>query len=340
MQLEMANLGGDTLRSWANLIELQNRRRLSRSVGLSPAWVRTTVPQVVPYPSKAVLVAADGELRAAGLASLELNRSEGTAYFEAVTGRVSALAVANDDDIDLVALETLIKSLVKAWTTMGATGAKIYWPIRDGAVGKIFARHGLYIDAYVGRRSTTQVAEASPPTNVILRPARLADVEAAADISLQVVDAHIPSSPFARRVPGLEEAFQERFMAYLAEPDPGSRPFFLAAEAANSVVGLAECRIGHPGCQCGLPVGYIDSLGVVQASRSRGVGAALAEYAHKSLRDRGASEVHLLVSHYNVGARMFWRRLGYTSALCLFQSHWLTDTNVPPNASDEFDERL
>jgi ribosomal protein S18 acetylase RimI-like enzyme len=177
------------------------------------------------------------------------------------------------------------------------------------------------------------------PVSLVLRDALPSDVDRAYDLSLQVIDAHIPASPFARRASGLRKGFEERFIAATSETDggfrPGTAPFFLVAELDGQIAGLAECQMINADRSLDpvyppTTVGYIESLGIEVELRTRGLGSALANHAHTALRDRGAVQSYLLVSHYNLGARAFWRKLGYTPVWGLYQSHWLgANENAP-----------
>ena len=59
------------------------------------------------------------------------------------------------------------------------------------------------------------------------------------------------------------------------------------------------------------PAGHIITLDVAPAVRRRGVGSALVEAAHESMKRAGVREVELETSTTNATAIAFWKRHGY-----------------------------
>ena len=79
----------------------------------------------------------------------------------------------------------------------------------------------------------------------------------------------------------------------------------LVAEFDGEVAGYVAAELQPDGG------GYIDYLGTADASRRKGVAAALVRASVAELRDRGAGDVHLTVREDNDGARALYSMLGF-----------------------------
>ena len=91
----------------------------------------------------------------------------------------------------------------------------------------------------------------------------------------------------------------------------------VVAEEAGRVVGFVWVRLHRaPPLPVFRPRRYaeIDTLGVTEAARRRGVGQALVERAHGWAREQGVTEVQIVVWEFNAGAIALYEKLGYTPA--------------------------
>lgn len=95
--------------------------------------------------------------------------------------------------------------------------------------------------------------------------------------------------------------------------DGGAGAFFIA-EHGSEVVGIATVRLlATRGVSFLLPRtwGQVDTLGVAEAWRGRGIGRRLMEAAERWSRQRGATEVQLSVWDFNKDALAFYEATGY-----------------------------
>jgi ribosomal protein S18 acetylase RimI-like enzyme len=85
----------------------------------------------------------------------------------------------------------------------------------------------------------------------------------------------------------------------------------LVAEKRGEVAGFLVLVWGFS-LESGGRDAFVDELYVAPEWRSAGIGTALMRAAETASERAGARVVHLVVEGSNVGARRFYRRLGYT----------------------------
>lgn len=105
------------------------------------------------------------------------------------------------------------------------------------------------------------------------------------------------ASPGVGLYPGDDRESIARFL----ERNPG---LSFVARDGDRTVGAVLC--GHDGRR-----GYITHLAVAPSHRREGIGERLVERCLAALRREGIEKAHLFVFEHNMGARAFWRRLGW-----------------------------
>lgn len=288
--------------------------------------------------------ARHGEIMALGCASVEHHDadSDKLAYYQADTGTAPILAVRSDDRAGRAALGRTLKRLEADWIAGGASGANILWPSRDIDVTATLAGCGFRPDAYLAyqpaaalRRNTGPATPAGRHAGHVVRPAVAADEPVLLRLQEEVLSAHIPNSPFARRVPGVTARFRQRLAAGWAGRSPTDGACLVTVvEEAGEVVGMSECFLTrhHPALDTLLPegrYGYVNTFGLLPHRRGNGLGRLLAAAVTARLLGFGVRGVYLYYSHYNPGAGAFWRRLGYDPLWDTYQRHGLMPTTGP-----------
>jgi diamine N-acetyltransferase len=145
---------------------------------------------------------------------------------------------------------------------------------------------------------------------VVIREASPADYEAVCALFVQLDQLHAQALPdLFQPVAGLARP-REFFAQMLADEEDA---VFVAVHQ-GALVGLLRCS---ERCAPNLPLFVprrfvsIDDLVVAAAFQGTGIGRLLMERAHQWARDRGASEVELVVWEFNASARAFYERQGY-----------------------------
>ena len=90
----------------------------------------------------------------------------------------------------------------------------------------------------------------------------------------------------------------------------------LVWDEAGDLLGLCIARIlRRPAIFAETERGEIEQLLVREPSRRRGIGRALAEAGLAWMGERGIRRAEIQVAAENVGARAFWRALGFEAAM-------------------------
>jgi ribosomal protein S18 acetylase RimI-like enzyme len=328
--------------AWIEILIQQYRRRqtLDKALPAVPPEVtrRSVISLLKERNEEPIVGLVNGIPYACALPGLEVRNSEDDelAYFEPRTGLALGLSLRDDSADAIKALKNVLAGLSDWWRRSGATGIRLVWPTAEIPIDHILGRFDIIIDAYVEYLATNKLALGEPGNRfdrmkeVSVRKASTSDLEAALDIHLAVVDAHIPSSPFARRVPGLAPRFEERLrQASSPQGDPLSGDSLIfVAEDNGCVVGLSECRISPSSYNLDSTswpgrLGYIHSFGVLSDWRGKGIGHLLAQFSIAEMMKLGISGVYLLASHYNEGSVAFWEGFGFRRLWSMYQSRYL-----------------
>ena len=145
-------------------------------------------------------------------------------------------------------------------------------------------------------------------SNLIVRGARMEDVEPIVVLWREMLDYHTPLdprfevSPAASIVMGqwIESALEnERSAVFVAETAPGALDGYCHAT-------IQEYPAIVPRVLCG----YVSELAVRR--RRAGIGSRLLDTAHVWFREKGITYAEVNVSVKNQVARSFWRKHGYT----------------------------
>jgi ribosomal protein S18 acetylase RimI-like enzyme len=151
----------------------------------------------------------------------------------------------------------------------------------------------------------------SPPPAVVVRRARIEDVEPVVRLWREMWELHTPLDPRFEISPAadvvmekwIEDSLQgERAAVFVAESSPGLLLGYLHAMILE-----------NPPVVPHIFYGYVSEIAVHQ--RREGVGTRLLEAAHAWFREKRLPYVEVNVSIRNPIARGFWRKRGYSEFL-------------------------
>jgi GNAT superfamily N-acetyltransferase len=271
--------------------------------------------------SPAPIVVAKSVDRVVGLAVPRLQvygrSSDMLTYWPSRKGESAELVVGCRQDAANGVAKVLLSALEDYWAAWRTTGAGLVWPTRDIDLSQEFSRYGFRLDAQLAFRNARDRRGDGPQTHELLtRHAARSDTDAVVDIYLQVIEAHIPHSPFARHTEGAEPSFRARLEAILSTDGNDDDSFVLVGQLDGRVVAAADCQVSivNPSLSPILPpgrYGYINSFGVSSKLRRGGIGSEFEAAVHQEFCRRNVLGTYLWFSEYNVSARQFWPRLGY-----------------------------
>lgn len=258
--------------------------------------------------------------------------SDELVYFQRLTGTAiqATFRGTSPDDLNQI-LGTLLARLEEKWKAGGATAAIFNWPTRDGDVQDIFHRANYTLDSHLAVRSGISHREpcCKSDLNVITRRATPNDEAAILDLHRQVIHAHIPNAPFASLHPAAIPAMRGRLRRiWSGETVEEGASLVIVAELNDRVVAMAECQIRSIAIEPGAllqPGRYllINSFGVSQAVRRRGIGNILERAVTATCANLSVDKSYLIFSPYNVSANSFWPSVGYEPIWTLYQKRGL-----------------
>jgi GNAT superfamily N-acetyltransferase len=151
---------------------------------------------------------------------------------------------------------------------------------------------------------------AGPDPDVVIRPARREDFDAAGAFGAALVQAHyaFDARRFMRPGDGLAEGYAE----FLEAESSRRSVRVLVAEEAGRIVGYAYAAIEPLSWQeLREEAGIIHDIFVDDAVRGRGVGARLVEAAIDWFREQGMPRVIIHTAEQNAAAQHLFDRLGF-----------------------------
>lgn len=143
--------------------------------------------------------------------------------------------------------------------------------------------------------------------DIKIREAEKNDYEQIEKIMQQVQNLHVQWRPDIYK--SVETVLaKERFLEHLENGEA------LAAESEGKVVGILiyKTRLVSGGPVAERKVMYIDSMGVEEQSRGKGVGKKLFEYVKGIYERDGFNGMELSVNAKNTGAKRFYEKCGFT----------------------------
>jgi GNAT superfamily N-acetyltransferase len=143
-----------------------------------------------------------------------------------------------------------------------------------------------------------------PPIGFVVRPVRADEWPALRALRLEALQDSPRSygSTYATEVRRSDREWRERAAAGAAAQDEVA----VAAVADGAWVGMARGYLE-------LPTAHLIAVYVTPAWRHSGVGGAVSRAIVAWARDRGAKEILLSVSDWNVGARRVYEALGFSA---------------------------
>ncbi len=148
--------------------------------------------------------------------------------------------------------------------------------------------------------------------DIRVRRATMADYERLCELYRQVDAHHVVVHPELFR---MVEPPRER--AHIQEILQGADSTIFVAEVGEVIAGFALVFVKDaPPVPVMVPRRFavVDTLGVDEQYRRRGVGRALMEQAEQFAREHGARDIELSVYKFNVGAIRLYEELGYQTA--------------------------
>lgn len=142
--------------------------------------------------------------------------------------------------------------------------------------------------------------------NVLIRLAKISDYDAVEAIMKQVQQLHIEWRPDLYRM-------GETVFSYEMYVDAVNSATFIVAETDEKVVGFLFYQLVHieNDNQVSRNVMFIDSMGVDEAYRSRGIGHELFEYVKGIKQEKNIDKIELQVNAKNVRAREMYEQCGF-----------------------------
>ncbi len=150
----------------------------------------------------------------------------------------------------------------------------------------------------------------SRPDDLVLRPARRADLPALGRLGAALMRAHHGYDPRRFMAPGRTP--EEGYACFLGTQLDEADAAVFVAERGGAVVGYAyatiEPRSWELLCE---EAGMLHDLAVDEAARGGGLGSALLEHTVQWIRGRGVTRVLLYSAWPNVNAQRLFERLGF-----------------------------
>jgi len=143
----------------------------------------------------------------------------------------------------------------------------------------------------------------SPPEDLLLRRARLEELEALLHLQAQDAIRDVPED----LGPPLPQRYRDAFEAI--DRDPNQR--LMVAELDGKLVGTLQLTFVRYLSFGGTCAAIVESVKVDAAFRSRGIGEALMAWAVEEARRGGASRVQLTSHASRLDAHRFYERLGF-----------------------------
>jgi GNAT superfamily N-acetyltransferase len=276
--------------------------------------VKSSEPVVVARTTDEVVGLAVPDLQVYG------SDSDMLTYWPSRKGESRDLVLSCPNEMVSEVADALLQTLDRFWVSCRATGAGLVWPARDIDLSVELACSGFKLDAQLAFRHMNDFLAGSGPQLQKLQTRHIipSDTAAVVDIFMQVIDAHIPASPFARHTESAKPAFRTRLEAVLSHQyyPTEAEAFILVGELDHNVVAMADCWISSvsPTLTPILPsgrYGYINSFGVSSGLRRGGIGRKFEAAVHQEFSRRNVIGTYLWFSEYNASARNFWPSLGY-----------------------------
>ena len=153
--------------------------------------------------------------------------------------------------------------------------------------------------------------------NVDVRQATLSDLDAVCRLAHDVVILHAAMRPDVFAAPVDAAQREARWRRDVEEPERAS---FIALRDGVAV-GFISGKVAEEPSDYFLPtrICHVNSIGVTESERGRGIGRALMAALEDWARARGANEVHLTVWRFNDCARSLYAEMGYeerTTLMC------------------------
>lgn len=133
----------------------------------------------------------------------------------------------------------------------------------------------------------------------------------------------------------LTDAWRHRRAKYerwLQDPDT----FFVIAERAEQPLGYAFVTIGpsYASWDAGERLAELESLSVLPAHRSQGVGEALLEAAWSRLAELGVEDLAITTGVANVDSHRFYERHGFEQSFVVYYAKQRAKTGGPDSSAE------
>jgi len=143
---------------------------------------------------------------------------------------------------------------------------------------------------------------------MIIRKGRLKDIDAAAELELDMYRYHRRSDPLMELRKGAKKYAVRHMRSYLY----GRDKLLLVAEADDSIIGFATaCIKEHPPVLKHRKHGHVGATFVKPRYRKRGIAKEFFRIIHEWFKERKLNQASMYVSAKNEVAKKAWDRLGY-----------------------------
>ncbi len=178
------------------------------------------------------------------------------------------------------------------------------------------------LERRLGRAGDTAEASAPSPTVSLRRSSDPAELDQLGSLWNALQAHHVEVTPeLGPRTPARtdEEARRIRLAKYerwLDDPDT----FFIVAEIDGEPAGYAFVTVGMPyaSWDVGERLATLESLSILPAHRSAGIGAALLGAVWKRLAELSVDDMQIVTTSTNAGAKRFYERHGFSHRLDVY----------------------
>lgn len=302
------------------LYGLDGRLRSSRSADQIKAFVaeKVTVQSLVAVDQHGIVrgLAVPGVWEVA-----EADEMRG--FFLPRNGTVG-LTLPNPDEPDATAVaHTLLDAVETWWQEQAVDGTLVTWPSADIWLAGLLEERGFVADSAAAIRPLEPTLPLPEASGFNIRQAQPEDEEILVALHLEEIRFHEAHTPYSRVVPAIEPAFRERLArTWRGERVEDGAPLLLVAEQAGQVVGFTENWLTEmkgswfPNGR----YGYLNSVGVSEAARGRGIGRLLVAHTLQALTQPNIVSFYLYYVLTNPLSSRFWPTMGFRPFLTTYKT--------------------
>ncbi|MDJ0757580.1 MAG: GNAT family N-acetyltransferase, partial [Ardenticatenaceae bacterium] len=216
----------------------------------------------------------------------------------------------------------LLEAVEKWWQAQAVDGTLITWPAADGWLAALLAQRGYVADSAAAIRPLHPLMPLLETDRFTIRQAQPEDEETLVALHLEEIRFHEAHTPYSRVVPAIEPAFRQRLArVWRGERVEEGALLLLVAEQAGRVVGFTENWLSEMKGSW-FPNGryaYLNSVGVSEAARGRGIGRSLVTHTLQALAQYNIASFYLYYVLSNPLSSAFWPKMGFRPLLTTYK---------------------